>query len=115
MYEIAHPYWKRILSTMAERNRSILSEQAYRTLLDALETQTDAHVLRKLAIDTAAVLGLKGGPQRPFNEATFNRVSNAPSLSPTLPMLANPLNTRFDQQENSSPLKPRRRPAPLRP
>ncbi len=118
MYEVPHSYWKRILKAMAERNQSVLSEQAYRTLLDALESKVDAHVLRKLAIDTAAVLGLQQhdrGTQRPFEGATFDHVCNGPSFAPTIPTLAGQAGTQFAPQKNASQLKPRRRPAPPRP
>lgn len=81
MPDLTAQYWKKILEAMATRNRIRLGKERYLTLMTAIENGSDLQTLRKLAIDTAIVLGGIDG-RRPAPQFESKPVAPKQTLPP---------------------------------
>jgi hypothetical protein len=117
MQESTTQYWKRILETMAARNRNRLGETAYLKLLTVLENESDSSALRKLAIDSATALGrLDRRSLLPHpGDASLNRTYRENSIQPKLSMPENAADASTRDSSSRPSMRARHRPTMPRP
>lgn len=117
MSDPAPLYWKRLLKIMADRNKNRLGDRAYQALLDALNGNAEARVLRKLAINTAETLGRHDSNRSPpqLGDKTLNETYISQSSRAASPPSAVESYGRLTSRDNLSRLVTRRRPAPPSP